>query len=663
MSFLRLFFVSILAVSSTACGGAGAGSPGPGASGYAPAPLGTDVARRRVPLDYAPARGPRDAAVTVVVFSDFECPFCRRIIPTLARLGEEHAGRLRTVFRHFPLPMHAHARLAAAVSSEAYAQGGAELFWRVHDRLFALEEFDVERVLHLAEQLGVDRPALEAALVSGRHEAAIDTDVALAASLGVTGTPSLFINGRLIEGALPYEDFDAVVRQELERADRALATGVAPADLYTALTWSERRGPAGRGAPPTRPEVAPSGHRPESPIYRVPLTGDEPQRGPRDAAVTVVAFSDYQCPFCGRVEPTLDQLLEQASDVRLVWMNNPLPFHEHAPGAAEAALEIHRQQGDTGFWRFHALLFANQGELDRATLERLAMQAGADMDAFGAALDDHRHRATIDRQKRLANGLGARGTPSFFINGRLLTGAQPLGAFQEVVGRARADASALLADGVPPGDVYARIVADGRTSALPRPGREAAPSGPDPDAVHELPIPASAPRRGPRDAPIVIQEITDLQCPFCARAQPALEQIVRDYPDQVQIVWRDYPLPFHQHAGLAAEAAREVKAQRGDAAFFEYTAILFANQRDLGLEKLVEYAGQIPRVDARRLRRALTRRTHQAVVEADVESAQVLGSIGTPTFLIDGRSLVGAQPYERFREAVEAAIERRGATP
>lgn len=634
----------------------------------APAPAEVAEGRQRVPLDYAPARGPRDAVVTIVTFTDFECPFCRRAAPTLERLREAYPGQVRVVLRQFPLAMHPHAKLAAAISLEAYAQGGDELFWRVHDRLFALdEEMSRELLLHLAEQVGVDRARLEEALVEGRHDDAIAADIALAEAVGVSGTPTFFVNGRPLAGALPYERFAALVEEEIATADRLVASGVAPVDVYTAITWGGRaQAPAEppREAPAAALRAAAEAVEGE-PVYRVPIVGRPPTRGPEDALVTIVQLSDFQCPFCSRVEPTLNEVVERyGSDVRIVWMNNPLPFHQDAKPAAEAALEIYRQQGDAAFWRFHGVLFENQRALSRSDLERYAQALGADMTAFRRALDSHQHEPTIEAQQELATRLGARGTPNFFINGRQLQGAQPFARFAAAIDGALAEARELVASGVDRADVYERVTRDGRTEAAPRPAAVARErEREDPDRVYELPIPADAPRQGGQQAQVVIQEMSDLQCPFCRRVQATLEQVRQEYGGRVQIVWRDYPLPFHNEAPLAAEAAREVKRQRGDRAFFRYIDILFENQRELGLEKLVEYAGRIRGVNARRLRRALEQRTHQAAVEADIEAIRgVMGSIGTPTFLINGKKLVGAQPFDAFRNAIDEAL-RAGNTP
>lgn len=653
-----------------ACGGSqpsatvgGGGSSGASVPGSAPAPIASEQERQRVPLDYAPARGARDAAVTIVAFTDFECPFCRRGAATIEELREAYPGQVRVVLRQYPLAMHPHAELASAISLEAYAQGGEELFWRVHDRLFELEEMDRELLFHLAQQVGVDRGRLDEALEDGRHDGAIAADIALAQQLGVTGTPTFFVNGRPLAGALPYDRFAALIEEEIALAEGLVAQGVAPADVYTALTWS------GRAGVPAAPEVQDLDARgaaevEESPIFRVPIAGRPPTRGPDDALVTIVSFSDFQCPFCSRVEPTLDQLVERyGSDLRIVWMNNPLPFHNDAMPAAEAALEIYRQQGDDAFWRFHDIVFENQRQLSRADLERYAQSLGADMTAFRSALDSHQHEATIEAEQALARQLGATGTPGFFINGRQLRGAQPFDNFVAVVDAAMADARALVAAGVDRGAVYERIIRDGRTEPAPRPEADRPTREPeDPNRIYELPIPSTAPRQGGRRAQVVIQEMADLQCPFCSRVQATLERVQQEYGNRVQIVWRDYPLPFHQDAALAAEAAREVKRQRGDQAFFQFIDIVFENQRELGLEKLVEYAGRVRGVNTRRLRRALEQRTHQAAVEADMEAVRgALGSIGTPTFLINGKKLVGAQPFERFEEAINDALQ--GNTP
>jgi protein-disulfide isomerase len=126
---------------------------------------------------------------------------------------------------------------------------------------------------------------------------------------------------------------------------------------------------------------------------RIPV-GTSPVLGPRNALVTVVVFSDYQCPFCSRVEETLHRIrTEYRNDVRFVWKDNPLPFHDKATPAAEAAREAFAQGGNEKFWRFHDTLFQHQQNLERADLERYAQEVGLDMARFRRALDSHTHSA------------------------------------------------------------------------------------------------------------------------------------------------------------------------------------------------------------------------------------------------------------------------------
>ncbi len=144
--------------------------------------------------------------------------------------------------------------------------------------------------------------------------------------------------------------------------------------------------------------------------------------------MTIVEWSDFQCPFCSRVVPTLAQIKEKyGKDVRVVFRHQPLPFHQNAKPAAEAALAAH-EQGK--FWEMHDKLFANQKALDRATFEKYAQELGLDMGKFKAALDSGKFTAQIEADSAAGSAVGANGTPTFFVNGRSLVGAQPFEAFK-----------------------------------------------------------------------------------------------------------------------------------------------------------------------------------------------------------------------------------------
>lgn len=177
---------------------------------------------------------------------------------------------------------------------------------------------------------------------------------------------------------------------------------------------------------------------------------------------------------------------------------------------------------------------------------------------------------------------------------------------------------------------------------------------------YAVPVPVGAPSRGAASAPLVIQIFSDFQCPFCSRVVPTVERILETYPTQVRIVWRNYPLPFHNNAMPAAEAASEVFAQVGDAGFWPYHDLLFENQRDLGTASLVALAGRVPGVDVGRVGAALSDHRHRAAIEADMAAVTAAGmSIGTPSFLIGDELLSGAQPFEQFQQVIDAHLAGR----
>jgi protein-disulfide isomerase len=166
-----------------------------------------------------PAKGPAAAPVKIVLFSDFECPFCSRVEPTLRELEKSYGDRLQLVFRQFPLPMHAHARKAAEASLCAADQGK---FWEMHDLLFADQKnLELAALDARAAKLGLDGAAFDSCLDSGRHAAEIQADIAAGGRAGVAGTPTLFVNGHLVTGAMTYADAAKLVERELAAASGA----------------------------------------------------------------------------------------------------------------------------------------------------------------------------------------------------------------------------------------------------------------------------------------------------------------------------------------------------------------------------------------------------------------------------------------------------------
>jgi protein-disulfide isomerase len=274
--------------------------------------------------------------------------------------------------------------------------------------------------------MGLDVAKVKDAIAKDKHRAAMEADQALADDLKAEGTPHFFVNGRRLEGAQPFERFKAVIDDELKKAEGLRAKGVAEAKIYDEIMKGAK------GPPPPEKKQLPAPGK------------DQPFRGGARAKVVMQEFSDFECPFCARVEPTLAQILEEYGDkVKLVWRHKPLPMHKSAPLASEAAVEMYKQKGNEGFWKFHDKLFDEQqaeGGLERPALEKYAEALGADMGKFRKALDERTHKAAVEADSKLADDADLGGTPAFVINGYFLGGAQPLPKFKKLIDRALADA-------------------------------------------------------------------------------------------------------------------------------------------------------------------------------------------------------------------------------
>lgn len=189
-----------------------------------------------------PARGPADAPVTLVVFSDFECPFCKRGAETLTRLMEAYPKDIRVVWKDLPLPMHEHAEPAAELARVARAQGGDAAFWSAHDLLYAAQPKLDDRALRaIADKLGLKWSDVRAAVRGARFGVVIRADVALSDRTDVQVTPTTFVNGRMVRGAQSYDSVRAVVDAELDKARALLAGGVSRAELYTTIMQNGRQ--------------------------------------------------------------------------------------------------------------------------------------------------------------------------------------------------------------------------------------------------------------------------------------------------------------------------------------------------------------------------------------------------------------------------------------
>jgi protein-disulfide isomerase len=606
--------------------------------------------------------GRRDALVTIVEFSDFQCPFCRRVNDTLAELRRTYGpDKLRIVWKNLPLSFHKNAAPAALLSARVFERFGNKAFWEVHDAFFD-EQRDLDRlVAEQAARLGLSAAEMKDLVDNANEHPQIAAYRDAAEKAGASGTPAFFINGVFLSGAQPIDKFTDIIDQQLGKAEALVAHGTPRARVYAALAkaqWTPR-------PPPAAPDVA----KDDTTVWAVPI-GKSPVRGPATALVTIVEFSDFQCPFCNRAAATIQQILAKyGPEVRFVFKHNPLPFHPKAGPAATLALEARAQRGDAGFWRAHDMLFggdcqgnapakdraeceaqnghwnSHQTQLDPQDLQHYASMLGLDVQRVTAALTGRTHDVEIEEDQGLADDLEANGTPHFFINGRRFVGAQPLTKFVTVIDEELAKARALVKGGVKPAQIYARILASGKSAPLPE--------------KRTVPPPTrDNPARGPANAKVVVQFWSDFQCPFCARVAPTIEALEKAFPGKIRIVWRNLPLPMHPQAEPAAEAAMEAFRQKGDAGFWAMYELLYAAQAQSGsLERpaLERYAAQLG-LDMGRFASALDTNAHRAVIDADAKAASDAGISGTPAFVINGYLVSGAQPLAKFKKVVALAL-------
>jgi protein-disulfide isomerase len=425
---------------------------------------------------------------------------------------------------------------------------------------------------------------------------------------------------------------------------------------------------------PTSPQafdaggVSPAQPAPSEESAAVPISPRNPTWGSRLAPVTIVEFAELQDPYTSKVWPTLTTLREiyGSEKLRIVWKNDPLPFHTNAQSAAEAAMGVFALSGADAFWRFHDLALENQQGLGRDAYLKWAELAGVrDTAAFAAGLDSHQWAFAVEQDTREGKTIDVKGTPTFFVNGVRVDGAQPFATFAKTIDEQLAKAQTEVAAGTPPERVYSKLAANARAAARLTEKNEKKADAAQEDRegiVHKVPL-GKAPILGPPMALVTIVEFADFQCPFSARVQETLRSLRAEYGNKLRIVWRNHPLPFHKAAEAAAEAAMEVRAQKGEPAFWAMHDKLFADQKDLMKDDApnVDYIADLASdagANRDRVKTAIAKGTHRREIEADADLAEDFKMFGTPNFFINGRPFLGAQPKEKFEKIIDEEVTR-----
>jgi protein-disulfide isomerase len=439
------------------------------------APEAETAKRRAVPVGLSPSLGATDPLVTIVEFADFQCGFCARSLSVEKRLLGDYAGQVRWVWKNFPLPMHGHARAMAEAALAANAQGR---FWEYHDRLFSqqgrMAPTDLE---DHARELGLELGAFRKALGQHLFEKAVQADVDLASTLAIEATPTFYINGRVFSGSMPYDRFEAIVREEIAYARQLLRKGVPRARLYEEITRDrtadkkpDENGQAGPSvgaavdALPTEPKppIARAPAR-ENVVYRVPA-GKGPSKGAAEALVTVIFYYDYQCEHSAALAESLAALEQEFGErrLRVFYKQFPMRTHPQAQLAAEAALAAH-DQGQ--FDAYSARLFAERKDLSRDTLFRIARELGLQLEKFAQSLDGRRAFQRVAADSAEAARFGSTGTPTLFINGHYYSGDRPRDELKTLLTSEMKRAIAEFEKGTARDRIYDALIREGLSGA------------------------------------------------------------------------------------------------------------------------------------------------------------------------------------------------------
>lgn len=497
------------------------------------------------------------AKIELVEFADFECPFCARQAADLRRLQAEYGDRLVVTFRNFPLSFHVHSRAAHRAALAAREQGK---FWEMHDLIFshpghlASEDFE-----HYASELGLDMDRFHRTMTAGSSPE-LDADIAAGLKLGIRGTPAFVVHGHILEGLQSYGTFRKIIDAEL-----------------SGQTWD---------------------HQPAASAEPVEVkTAGAPSLGASSASITIVEFSDFQCPFCARAVPGVKRLLEaNPGNVRWIFKNFPLDFHADSEQAHLAALAAGKQGK---FWEMHDLIFAHQQSIKRPDLLEFATQLKLDMTRFQQDLDDPRLRASVEADKSEGASLGVTGTPTYIINGRRITGFSEV-KIQEMMAHS---------------SVQPVAESQSLSAALPK---------------LELSF-------GPEDAQWKIDWYADLGSPLTARSAVALQQFMAAHPGAVQVHFRNFPLPGREASMLLHEFVLAAAAQ---GKFWTVEALLLADPRPKDRNELKQLASQAG-LDEAKLWKEVDAQTYASFISRDLNEAREAGVAGTPTFVVGDKKLDG----------------------
>jgi protein-disulfide isomerase len=524
----------------------------------------------------------KQAPVKIIVFFDYQCPYCASTIPALQQVLKKNSSQVQLILKHIPLSIHPDSLLAHEAALAAGEQGK---FWQMNDLLFAHQKkIKLPDLLEYAAQLKLDIPRFQQRLRSGFYRGAVDRDWALAESLGVDSTPTFFVNGQKMVGEQT------------------------PEQLQSAIEGKPMPGTSGADMPS---------------VASLDLS-QSPTFGPHEAPITIIEFSDLQCPFCARVVPTLKELVKQyPGQIKWVFKNFPLDFHADSKLAHQAALAAGQQDK---FWEMHDLVFANQEAIKKDDLFQKARQLNLDMAKFTADLESEKIKSQIESDRQSGAALRVDGTPTFYINGQEYSGAITIEQFQSAINKQ------LTALGLP----------------VPTLTATAAPVATPTEGGQEVSF-------GSLDSPITLFWFSDLQSNLSLKATLLVRKLIDSHPGQIRLVFKNRPLEIHPGAMLLHEAVMAANAQ---GKFWQMHDLIIASPQKASRQDLMTYAQKIG-IDRDRFQNELDSGKYRPTIEADLQEAQRRAVLGSPVFFVNSARVDGLQNEKLFNDLIGDILQAK----
>lgn len=592
-------------------------------------------------------KGSANAPVTIINFSDFQCPFSKRSVSMINSIMKKYDGKVKYVFKHFPLGFHKLAKPAALAAIAANKQGK---FWEYYSVLFDnIKVISNDNLIKWAEDLKLDMDKFETDRNSAEAGRILENDMALGRKFGVRGTPTIFVNGHKVVGA-DRKKIEGMLAGQIAAGERLLAKGVK--DVYSELVKDGIK----QYVPPKR-----SPKQVGKEIYRFDIPKHAPIWGTDEAAVTLVLVDDFECPFCYRLYKTYEDIKkEYGNKIRIAFINLPLKFHKKAKPLAIGAMAAHRQNK---FWEMYDIIFSNKAQWKKAEdinewFVEKAKELKLDIAKFKKDLKNKTVAGYVDTDIKLAKKIGIRGTPGTLVNGRFISGSMPLGTFKRVIDEEIEKAMPLIEKGLKGDSLYKELTKDGLDKVV-KEGKDK--KRKNPFKKYDIKLSGKEPWMGNDKAPVTIIEFTEHQCPFCKKGSKAIKNVVKEYGDKVKLVFKHLPLSFHKQALPAALFTIAVKNSYGNKKFFEMSELLFENQREWKKDhmKAFEKYSKKLGLDWKKIEKTMKAPETKTILNHDMSEAATNNIKSVPAFIINGKLISGAKKDVYFKAVIDKALKAK----